>query len=115
MDPIEFHLTTSKRFRTNLLLSSHAALRAEQSAKGWPSYQDILQSLRSTSSDDENISEAELAAHAALILEGGIVTSVTAEQQIKLQLSWELVNNDSLFLRALGNILMTKYEYLANE
>jgi hypothetical protein len=59
---------------------------------------------------NQSISNEELTAHSALIIEGSLVPAVTAKGEIKLQMTRELVGNEYLFLKGLFNVISGKCE-----
>ena len=105
MDPIESFIKSNRKFSLNLLVNAHSRLSVIQLSKGSVSYEDILQSLCLSG---QEIPNADLAAHAAVIYEGVLSPAINAKNQVTLQMNRDIIANDNNFIKSIMNVMYSR-------
>lgn len=105
MDPVESFIQSKQKFSLSLLINAHSRLSVIQLQKGCVTQEDTQQSLRSPV---QQLTGAEITAHAGLLFESIITPSISATGQVKLQVNKDIVGNDDAFIGAILGVVQTK-------
>ena len=107
MDPIELFIKNKQKFSLTLLTTAHSRLSVLQLQKGCVTQEDTQQSLRSQLIGQQ-MTAADISAHAGLLFESIISPSLSATGQIKLTVNKDIVGNDEKFIGAILGVVTSK-------
>jgi len=107
MDPIELFIKNKQKFSLTLLTTAHSRLSVLQLQKGCVTQEDTQQSLRSQLIGQQ-MTVADISAHAGLLFESIISPSLSATGQIKLTVHKDIIGNDEKFIGAILGVVTSK-------
>lgn len=107
MDPIELFIKNQQKFSLTLLTTAHSRLSVLQLQKGCVTQEDTQQSLRSQLIGQQ-MTAADISAHAGLLFESIISPSISATGQVRLAVKKDMVGNDEKFIGAILDVVTSK-------